>query len=95
MATAVADRDAGRPAALARVPGRPARGGRQDQQWLLGRDVLVAPVVHDGAREREVYFPRGCWKGRPGERFEGPLTATVPAPLARLPYFIRCGANPF
>ena len=38
-----------------------------DQEWLLGPDVLVAPVVEKGASSRSVYFPSGCWR-RPGKR---------------------------
>ena len=67
----------------------------QDQQWLLGDDILVAPVVKQGATERQVYFPRGCWRhGETGARFSGPRSRAVAAPLGRLPWFIRCGRRP-
>ena len=69
---------------------------RQDQEWMLGPDVLVAPVVEQGARGRSVYFPRGCWREpETGRRFRGPASRRVAAPLARLPYFFRCGTRPF
>jgi alpha-glucosidase (family GH31 glycosyl hydrolase) len=74
-----------------------APGARSEsQQWLLGPDVLVAPVVREGARSRTVSFPRGCWR-RPsgGRRFRGPARATVKAPLGRVPYFFRCATRPF
>jgi alpha-glucosidase (family GH31 glycosyl hydrolase) len=72
------------------------RAARQDQEWLLGGDVLVAPVVVKGARSRSVYFPRGCWRSpSTGARYHGPRAATVPAPLGRPPYFFRCGTRPF
>jgi alpha-glucosidase len=68
----------------------------QDQEWLLGPSVLVAPVVTEGAASRSVYFPPGCWRFQgTGARYRGPLTATVSAPLATLPYFFRCGTDPF
>ncbi|MFL5823923.1 MAG: TIM-barrel domain-containing protein [Solirubrobacteraceae bacterium] len=69
---------------------------RQDQEWLLGPEVLVAPVVTQGATSRRVYFPRGCWRS-PGSgfRFHGPVSRAVAAPLARLPYFFKCGTHPF
>lgn len=31
-------------------------------QFLLGDDVLVAPVMKPGARSRDVYLPRGTWR---------------------------------
>ena len=45
----------------------------QDQEWLLGPKVLVAPVVEQGATGRDVYFPRGCWRDpQTGVRVRGP-----------------------
>ena len=71
-----------------------ARGAAQEQEWTLGDDVLVAPVVEQGARSRRVYFPRGCWRDpQTGVTERGPRTATVRAPLTRLPYFLRCGTR--
>src|SRR5207247_10234419 len=43
-------------------PGDPKAVVR-DQEWMVGPNVLVAPVVTEGAATRSVYFPRGCWKG--------------------------------
>jgi alpha-glucosidase (family GH31 glycosyl hydrolase) len=76
-------------------PGDP-RAAAQTQEWVLGPDVLVAPVVAAGATSRTVYFPAGCWRD-PQTRLvvHGPRTASVPAPLTVLPYFFRCGTDPF
>ncbi len=72
------------------------RSAREDQQWLLGSDVLVAPVVDQGARTRRITVPPGCWQDpRGGPRLRGPRVATVDAPLGRLPFFFRCGTTPF
>ena len=72
------------------------RARQEDQQWLLGPDVLVAPVVEQGATTRDVYLPKGCWKHvNSGTQFEGPREITVPAPIDSLPYFFKCGKNPF
>jgi sulfoquinovosidase len=72
------------------------RAASQQQEWTLGDDVLVAPVVVQGAGSRTVYFPAGCWRDPETHLTEhGPGTATVGAPLARLPYFFRCGTRPF
>ncbi len=69
---------------------------RQDQEWLLGSDVLVAPVVVQGASARAVYFPAGCWRSpQSGRKYEGRRIVRVGAPLDQLPYFFRCGRHPF
>jgi alpha-glucosidase len=70
-----------------------ARAAVQDQEWMLGPSLLVAPVVTEGAVSRSVYFPRGCWKGA-GVKVRGPRARAVAAPLTRLPYFTRCGSKP-
>jgi alpha-D-xyloside xylohydrolase len=76
------------------APEAPAFG--RDQEWMLGVNVVVAPVVTKGETSRTVALPRGCWVYEPsGERFSGPAGVTVPAPLGALPYFFRCGAHPF
>jgi alpha-glucosidase (family GH31 glycosyl hydrolase) len=67
----------------------------QDQEWLLGPKVLVAPVVDQGVVSREVYFPRGCWREpETGLRVRGPGSRSVGVPLDRLAYFFRCGSDP-
>lgn len=64
-------------------------------EYLWGDEVLVAPVMTPGTRSRKVTFPEGSqwvdWHNptvyhRPG------TTATVKAPLDRLPLFVRAGA---
>jgi alpha-D-xyloside xylohydrolase len=62
-------------------------------EFLLGPDVLVAPVTVHGARERRVYLPEGArwldaWTGEPVGQ-SGWIDAA--APLERLPVFLREG----
>ncbi|MCQ8895008.1 hypothetical protein NQT62_00980 [Limnobacter humi] len=67
-----------------------------DQEWMLGPDVLVAPVVTQGATSRAVYLPKGCWLHvDSGQQFQGPGDVNVKAPIDSLPYFFRCGSKPF
>jgi alpha-glucosidase (family GH31 glycosyl hydrolase) len=63
-------------------------------QYLFGPDLMVAPVWRVGDRERQVYFPAGSWRGLwdESERYEGPVTVTVPAPLDVIPVYVRAGA---
>jgi alpha-D-xyloside xylohydrolase len=62
-------------------------------EFLLGHDLLVAPLWKDGARSRDVYLPQGEWVDywNPTERVTGPTTVTADAPLDRLPLFVRAG----
>ncbi|HMQ30233.1 MAG TPA: glycoside hydrolase family 31 protein [Chloroflexaceae bacterium] len=62
-------------------------------QFLLGDDLLVAPVLARGARRRPVIFPPGIWQGDDGSLVRGPAVQTVTAPLARLPHYRRMGAG--
>ena len=69
---------------------------RQDQQFMVGNDVLVAPVVTEGATSRDVWFPAGEWvQPESGATYRGPARRYVAAPLLRLPYFFRAGTLPF
>jgi len=66
---------------------------RLETQFLLGRDLLVAPVLEEGARAADVYLPEGEWFDFwTGERIVGPRQIRVQAPLDRVPLFVRGGA---
>jgi alpha-glucosidase (family GH31 glycosyl hydrolase) len=68
---------------------RTARG--LDDQYLLGRSLLVAPVL-DERDERDVWLPEGTWVDFwSGERLEGGRWLHVAAPLDHLPLFVRGG----
>ncbi|MEU0388955.1 glycoside hydrolase family 31 protein [Streptomyces chartreusis] len=70
------------------------RAWEVDDQFLLGPDVLVAPVYEEGARARRVYLPSGArWLDLvTGHGVEGGTTLEVDAPLERVPVFVREGA---
>jgi alpha-glucosidase len=62
-------------------------------QFLLGDDLLVAPVLRAGAVARSVYLPNDVWFDFwTGERFEGGDHVLADAPLERIPLFVRAGA---
>jgi len=65
-----------------------------DDQYLLGRDLLIAPVLHAGDIKREVYFPQGdAWRDWwSGQYYAGGSTVKIDAPIDRLPLFVRVGA---
>lgn len=59
-----------------------------EDQFLLGPDVLVAPVLEPGVESREVYLPKGTWHlVWDGSPHQGPGRVTVPAPLGEPPVF--------
>ena len=62
-------------------------------QYLLGRDLLVAPVVEAGARARRVYLPEGeTWtSATTGQVSRGGRLIDVDAPLDVIPVFLRGG----
>jgi alpha-glucosidase len=62
-------------------------------EFLFGEDLLVAPVIRGGENTRKVYLPKGTWYGFwDDRRYEGPVATIVPAPLGRIPVFVRAGA---
>ncbi|MEO7253166.1 MAG: TIM-barrel domain-containing protein [Casimicrobium sp.] len=70
---------------------------QDNDEMMVGGELLVAPVFQDAARRRTLYLPRGVhaegwfnfWTG---EYLEGGRTVEVDAPLDRLPLFVRAGA---
>jgi alpha-glucosidase len=67
---------------------------RDLDQFMLGPDVLAAPVVEPGRREVSVYLPGGAlWHDfRTGDVHEGGRMVVAGAPLDCLPLFVRSGA---
>ena len=58
-------------------------------EFMMGEDLLVAPVLEKGATARKVVLPPGKWRADDGTAYEGPAEITVDAPLSRLPHFRR------
>ena len=64
-----------------------------EDQYLFGEDLLVAPVMQAGQRQREVWLPgEHCWVSLDGERYQGGQRVTVAATLETIPLFIREGS---
>lgn len=86
------------------------RDSRRSDQYMLGPDLLVAPVLEPGLLHREVELPRGRWldlwrsaqyddvSGRivldTPRIVEGPATVVLPAPLDEVPILVRQPLSP-
>ncbi|XP_028830738.1 myogenesis-regulating glycosidase [Denticeps clupeoides] len=62
-----------------------------DSQFLIGDDLMVAPVLEPGKQERDIYLPAGHWKSYKGERFdikEPQHLTDYPVDLDEIAYFL-------
>ena len=64
-----------------------------ESEYMFGPDILVAPVLSRGEKEKKVYLPEGsnwtdAWTGK---KYEGGSTATVETPLNQIPLFTSNG----
>jgi alpha-glucosidase (family GH31 glycosyl hydrolase) len=70
-----------------------ARGWSITDAYGYGPALWVAPVLDDGAREREVALPRGEWiETWSGRQVRGGGEVEVRAPLERVPVWVRAGS---
>ena len=67
-------------------------------QFLIGDQILVAPILHPGQTSRDVYLPRVLnkdpkeivWKGQHNNKgYVGGTWVNVKADLNEVPYFTR------
>ncbi len=71
----------------------PELGENPGDEYLFGDDLLVAPVVTQGATTKSVLFPPGSWVDWfDGSVHQGARRETVAAPLEKLPLYLRAGA---
>ncbi|WP_130859005.1 glycoside hydrolase family 31 protein [Gracilibacillus phocaeensis] len=62
-------------------------------QFMIGSDLIIAPVLHPGARHRVVYLPKGEWFNYwTDERLAGEKHHLIHAPIDILPIFVKEGA---
>jgi len=58
-------------------------------QYLLGRDLMVAPVCEEGKTAWKVYLPDDTWVHVWSGKEYGQGTHEVPAPIGQIPVFYR------
>jgi len=67
---------------------------RVNDQFMLGDQLLVAPVLEKSADHREVIFPAGTWKGADGKLYVGPATTAIAVTYNDLCFFERVKSLP-
>lgn len=62
-------------------------------EYLLGRDILVAPVIKEGTNRRSCYLPKDRWVHLfTGKEYQGGKVE-IDAPIGKPPVFIRKGSK--
>jgi alpha-glucosidase (family GH31 glycosyl hydrolase) len=65
-----------------------------EDQYLLGDDLLVAPILEPDQDDRSIYLPEGRWRYYWTDQvYEGGNRVTVSAPLYQIPFFVREGVD--
>lgn len=64
-----------------------------DDEFMIGNDLLVAPVVKPDVSRRLVYLPKGTWYDYwTNKKYDGGTMIDAAAPLETVPMFVRAGA---
>jgi alpha-glucosidase (family GH31 glycosyl hydrolase) len=64
-------------------------------QWMLGENILVAPVLEPGTTAWDVYLPEGSWVDAfSGETVAGGRVVSRLTPLDEVPVYVRAEAWP-
>lgn len=70
-----------------------ATAAAQDQQYMFGRQLLVAPITTQGATSKNVYLPAGEWYDFwNGGRAQGAGTKVYNADTSTIPVYAKAGA---
>ena len=64
-----------------------------DDEFMIGNDLLVAPVLRPDVTRRLVYLPEGKWYDYwTNKEYKGGSVVSVDAPLETVPMFVRGGS---
>ncbi len=70
---------------------------RYEYQFMLGSELMIAPVLDPGVDEMSVYLPAGewvhLWTGKTYGKADAGASYVVPAPIGRPPCFFRAGST--
>lgn len=66
---------------------------KQEQQFIAGKQLLVAPVTEANLSEMPVYFPKGIWYDlQDGTQYIGNQLIMIKTPIHKIPIFAKAGA---
>jgi alpha-glucosidase/alpha-D-xyloside xylohydrolase len=69
------------------------KAASRGDEFLWGRDILVAPVTELAATSRALYLPKGSWYDFwTNEKLEGGRQISKPVDLGTTPLYVRAGA---
>ena len=60
-----------------------------NDQFMLGEEILAAPVVKKGEAFKKVHLPKGKWRYSDGTVYEGAGVLTLPVDISSIPYFTK------
>ena len=64
-----------------------------NDEFMIGDDLLAAPILHANQTNRMVYLPEGQWFDYwTGKQYAGGTMIRVDAPLETTPLFVRAGS---
>lgn len=60
-----------------------------NNQFMIGEDLLVAPILEKRCIVQKILIPIGNWKGYDGKIYQGPKSYELSVELSDLPFFER------
>jgi oligosaccharide 4-alpha-D-glucosyltransferase len=63
-----------------------------EDEYMWGENILVAPVLEKGMKERKVYLPKGKWRDMSNKTIDGGAWITTPLQMEFIPIFVREGS---
>ena len=58
-------------------------------QFMLGENILVCPIITKGTYQKEITFPEGKWQDQQGNIYQGDSKILLPTPVDNLLWFTK------
>jgi len=64
-----------------------------NNEYFLGKDLLIVPILKHGVKSKRLYLPKGIWYSWwTAKKYTGKQWIEVPVRLDNIPVFVRAGA---